>query len=140
MTRPIYEQDHDIANEIAFMRRAESSGIVAHQLKKCYPCDFYFKKGDRSALVEYRRRNVKKDTYPDIFISAYKYSILKPMAQSLGVRFLFYVEFNDGLFVADLTHFEVTPNDIKIGGRTDRGDRQDIEPLIAIPIDEFKSQ
>lgn len=138
MTRPAYQSNKDTEHEVAFMERLRARGFQIDRLKSFYPCDFLISKGGVIALAEYKRRRVLQQTYPTIILSVHKFTEIKVMAQMIRSKFLFYVEFDDGLCVADLTEHQPEPGAVKIGGRTDRGDAADMEPVIEIPIEIFK--
>ena len=138
MARPTYQNDKNTADELAFMERVRRAGCQIWKVKQYYVYDFIMKKGGVTAFVEYKRRMVLKNTYPTIILSAHKFMNIKEQARFFCVKFFFYVEFNDGLFRADLTEYAPKGDSIIIGGRTDRGDSDDMEPVIEIPIDMFQ--
>ena len=57
-----------------------------------------------------------------------------------GIPFIFVVQFDDYIGVADMSDLyidaEYYPR-VKMGGRDDRGDWQDTEPVIHIPTNKF---
>ena len=134
--RPTYETTADRQKEQSFAKRLEQRGYTMHQCKKYYDCDFFAIRGCYKALVEYRNRKVRRNTYPDIMLSAAKFAHLRNAANQLGVRFLFFIEFVDGLCAIDLT--EYTGFRVDIGGSNRRNDPQDIEPCVYIPTNHLQ--
>ena len=61
-------------------------------------------------------------------------SIFSVASSFASVDFLFAVQFNDGLYIHHGTHATLRHLQITFGGRTDRNDPEDIEPVVHIPV------
>ena len=136
--RPIYESKKDVTREEKFAKHIESFSIfkVEKILKKLYPCDHALILGrDIIGLIEFKYR-------PDVFkykngvmLSLTKVSQIVSMSKVCGAPPLFCVESADDVYHA-------APLDVSfkatMGGRVDRGDASDVEPVCLIPLDHFK--
>lgn len=135
----MYESKADITNE---GRVASQVGLatkaVMKKNPKAYPIDWCAYKGGKIAgWVEIKCRKNPKDQYPTLMLSYNKLVSGKRYAEVSGAPFLLVIEWTDGVYFwkcpDDVTGYSVTN-----GGRTDRGDSQDLEPVVLIPTSEFK--
>lgn len=85
------------------------------------------------AWAECKRRYNPHDQYPTLILSLAKYMHGMELAERTGLPFLIIVEFDDGI---RFCKHEVMPP-IVWGGRSDRGDPQDMEPMVDIPMSKF---
>ena len=134
--RPTYETAQDITREEGVARTlAKASGKTAHKLPKFYPCDWGLTdtSGRVTTLLEIKCRNVKHDQYPTFMLSLHKWTALRSFTEHANVYVI--VRYTDGIF-----KIPVTPGtwEVRMGGRTDRGDSQDTEPVIHVPIDKMQ--
>lgn len=136
--RPLYETDKDFENEKRIKRQIEQEKEwKLTKLPKRYYLDFFAftpRFGQLIAVLEVKRRHNTHDKYPDVILSLAKYMKGAEYADALNVDFLFVVQFNDGLYIHEggsltLQHLQIT-----FGGRTDRNDPEDIEPVVHIPV------
>jgi len=143
MARPQYERRTDIEHENAARPVIEKS--FSCEIKKLdphkYGFDWMLYKGKKAfACAEYKRRWVGFNDYPFIILSAAKFWRAITFGQMLEKGFYFFVEFDDGLYGAP---FRMKPESISNffnigwGGRTDRNDAADAEPVVEIPISKF---
>ena len=58
----------------------------------------------------------------------------RQLSEATGTRSILFVKFLDGLYWCDFA----SPFDLKIGGRTDRQDDADIEPVAHFPMKVFR--
>lgn len=138
MPRPIYETNRNkrIENRIA-EKLGEHWNCQIVKLKAAYA------EIDRAAIrdeeigafVEIKRRYVDRETYPDIILSLSKVKEAFVLESCSGKPCYFVVQFNDCLAWAKMV---VKGRTVRMAGRFDRDDPQDVEPCVAIPIDEFK--
>jgi hypothetical protein len=142
MSRPKYETDKDLANEktiIPIIERHFKCKIK--KLPISYMFDFlFYREGKAWGCGEYKRRKVAYTKYPFIILSAAKFYKATNFGRMLDAGFHFIVEFDDGIFYAPLQielDYVAKEFDIGWGGREDRGDSQDMEPVIHIPINKF---
>lgn len=137
--RPLYESATDVANETAVAKQlGDATGSVMKKNPKAYEIDWCaYKNGKLTAWVEIKCRKNAKDAYPTLLLSYKKIISGCLMTQFSGAAFILCVRFTDGVY------FWKCPADVKDyrvdnGGRTDRNDSQDMEPVIHIPMREFK--
>ena len=75
------------------------------------------------------------DTYPTYFISLYKIMALQQQADLTDRPAFLVVGFNDGIFYLDFWKgWPIEFDHIALGGRKDRNDAQDIEPMAHFKI------
>lgn len=134
--RIFYETADDLKNEQSI------SNILSLEfdmiLKKMHPkmaIDFMaFDSLDIRAMAvfEVKRRQVNHNKYQSVILSLAKFNKGIEFYKNNDLSFIFAVEFNDGIFT-----YEYSPDDffmIVFGGRKDRDDHQDIEPVVHIPL------
>jgi hypothetical protein len=88
-------------------------------------------------LVEIKTRFVSSTTYPTLILSARKVDALLSFTSPNGTNSLpviLLVQYTDGLFWTPLNRILLDSCPIQTGGRTDRGDSKDIEPVYHIPV------
>lgn len=128
MSRPIYETDRDLAEEGAAAKLlCQPHGLLHIKLPMRYEIDFMLRRGP--ALygwleVKVRPGVTKHRTY---MVSAQKVLTGNLLANQFGGRFLVLVRDGDKLLVLDAV--KQKPVLVGVGGRDDRGDDQDIEPV-----------
>jgi hypothetical protein len=137
--RPYYENEKDLTIEREVVTRiCEKWKCEAHKLPISYFFDYGLTKSGSDqlgAVVEIKRRNVNKDTYPDIILSLNK--VMKGREyQRMNIKPWFVVMFNDGIYFHRISANR--PYYVGYGGRTDRSDPQDMEPVAHIPIEAFR--
>jgi len=134
--RPEYESQNDRNNEQAIIAVVESKWhCKAQKLKKRLELDFaLIRNGKIVAFAEVKQRNVLHDTYKTFAISLHKWLKAKELSEACKIPVFFVIGYKDGIrwVKHDLTEYEMF-----MGGRTDRGDAQDVEPMIHIPIKQF---
>ena len=135
MSRPIYETEADRANE----RRVADILLdrwrcTAVKLPRRYEIDYALSRGNRvMAWAEVKCRTNPREQYPTYMVALGKVIAGLDLAQRTNLPFMLVVQWTDSLGW-------VTPklDAIHIGGRHDRGDGDDEEPVAHIPITEFK--
>lgn len=137
--RPIYETQADLDNEIQ-VRDALSRvwNVSFHKMPRAYNIDWLLvdQQGNAKAFVELKCRSTPKDQYPTLMLSLHKWMHGKTLAREINGVFLIAVRWTDGLYYCIPEECEgVTYG---VGGRTDRGDSQDVEPVVHIPNSCFK--
>jgi hypothetical protein len=135
--RPAYETASDQRNEtevISLVCRIWR--CLARKAPKFYQNDYFLVRGDDVvAVVEIKCRENAHDKYSTYMLSAHKWMHGVAWEGSLKVPFLLVVQFTDGLYYCRPKECKRL---VRIGGRVDRNDRADIEPVVHIPMDEFK--
>ena len=136
--RKIYETQNDLSNEKSIAEVIQSvCNLSLRKLSMKYFLDFIaFRNKKAVAVVEVKKRNNNHDTYPTLILSLAKYNRGVEFFRVNGLKFIFAVQFNDGCFF-----YEYEDGDrfaVELGGRIDRKDAEDIEPVIHIPINRMK--
>ena len=142
--RPIYETQTDRNNEQRVARQLAAlwdRSIV--KLKMACVIDFaIFRDGKMVGVMEVKCRNYSSeamDNMGGVMLSAHKAQAGMTWAMMHNIAFAFAVELTDGIFVLFLTeHDDLSEFNLEIMGRKDRGDAQDMEPCIVIPMKRFK--
>ena len=138
--RPIYETPETLKNEREVADFLEEVwGCTFYKMKIAYGLDFVVMKDDKIVCVaEIKCRNYTSeqlDKWGGLILSASKAHRAIEWTIAHKVPLLLAISLIDGLFVAwvdDWSDFEV-----KIKGRSDRGDWQDMEPCCLIPMSKF---
>lgn len=138
MVRPIYESSKNIDNEkIAAKEIARVIGCNVMRNKKLCAFDYSFIKDNNiKAIGEIKVRSCFRNQYKTFFISADKVLKCKEFASTFDIKFLLFVWWGDGIYMLDV--METSHDYLDIGGRTDRGDAQDIEPMVHYSVEKFK--
>jgi hypothetical protein len=138
MVRPRYESKESLSKEHDTIREIERAWkCKAQKMPVKYTFDYgLYYNGELKAVAELRYRNVSSTTYPTIICALYKLHAARDFALD-GLKPYFIVTFKDGTFYHEFKCWD-TFYKIDQGGRTDRGDWQDMEPVIRIPIEKFK--
>lgn len=138
--RPIYETEADLVNERSV---AEFIGqewkCEARKLPRFYPADLALMRGGNlSAWVEVKCRKNASSAYPSYFLSVHKVNQLVMLQITSGRPAFLVVRFTDTI----LYHRVHPPYElidwVKRTAKNDRGDSQDEEPAVAIPMTDFK--
>ena len=138
---PLYESDADRENEEAIIvKMTAGSGATWKKLpEQRYAVDFAIFRNDvLVAFAEVKRRRNNKATYDTLMISLSKMLSGRELAQAYGVRFLV------GIGWDDATAYWKMPADwepviVNWGGRTDRSNALDEEPVVHIPVGWFRN-
>lgn len=102
------------------------------------PIDWYMKRGTQLvALVEIKeRRNRTHDAFKTVMLNSMKALSLVTGSMAFSCPAYFVIRFTDGIFWINISDTIGMPTAVR--GRTDRGDRNDIEPCVEIPVDRLK--
>lgn len=147
MTRPQYESQDDRKEESKIARViAASANCYAVKLPISYRLDYAFHDSTNDAQIrfwaEVKRRHNNHDAYPTYMVSLAKWMAAAEMNRITGKRVLFGIKYDDGVYLLKVT--EKSLLDMRpfltyaMGGRTDRGDAADIEPVVHIPMTYFE--
>lgn len=135
--RPTYESHQDrvneieVATELAVLWRCE-----AHKMPAFYQVDWALaNSGTIRAWVEIKCRKVKRTQYPTLMLSLHKWLHGLKLQSDTGIPFILVVRWDEGIFYMRAN--SLMKPEIRISGRVDRGDPQDMEPCVHIPIDQF---
>jgi len=133
--RPLYETQKDLAHEKDVAKKiATTYGLDLHKLHMKHALDFmaFDKSGRAVAVFEIKRRHRNSYDSPYVILSLTKYNRGLEYDRINHLNFVFAVDFDDGLFVYENKHGDSFK--IIFSGRTDRNDKQDLEPVVEIPI------
>ncbi len=139
MSRPTYETQQDSDRErLVVEAMASAWSLNPIKLPKFYKQDWALSKMDRTvkAVVEVKCRSHPKHTYDTLILSLDKWQALAMLSERTSIKGLLGVRYTDGIFWVVAQH---QPDwRITIGGRTDRNDPDDVEPVIHIPSSSLK--
>jgi len=135
--RPTYETNADhIVEELIADQLRDTWKCALSRTPRKYPYDYVAEvNGKVAALIEIKSRNNAHDKYPTYMISADKIVTCQTAASTLGLRFFLVVSFNDQLMYWVYRKDDFT---VDLGGRRDRNDDADWEPVVHIPMTHFK--
>lgn len=137
MKRPIYETQESLKDEQSF-------GDLIQTVWKCelikmpiqYGIDYCcYRNSTLVGFVELKNRTCTKDKYPTYIISLSKYLKAKEFSRSLGKPTNLCVRWTDQSGYVRLD--TIDDPSISQGGRYDRNDWQDVEPVLHIDINSF---
>jgi len=135
--RPRNETSEDLQHE------AEASKAIANRFgytvtklsEALYHIDWAISKdGEIRAFGEFKKRKNSIHAYPDLLLSAAKWKIGWDYAELIGVPFIMFVEWQEGLFY--LKAERSCPIRYSVGGNS-RGQNGDLEPLVHLKIADF---
>ena len=136
--RRSYETQIDLDNEKSICKRIEAAcGMHLRKMSIKYSLDFIgFRNGKAVAVIEVKKRHNSYSRYPTLILSLAKYNRGVEFYRVNDLKFIFCVQFEDGYFFYEYQNEDKF--DVQIGGRTDRNDAEDIEPVVHIPIVRMK--
>lgn len=106
---------------------------------RMYQVDFVaMRNGKPVAWIEFKERNYSMERIKSLggyMLSLHKLIAAKNLNEITGLPFLLYIKTTDGIYYKLFKSFKA--KNICFGGRTDRGDPQDMEPCVLIDTDEF---
>jgi hypothetical protein len=136
--RPQYETTADRVRELSVVDAySKATGWTFNKVPAHYRVDGCFtdKNGNLAAWVEVKNRTCSKGTYPTYLISLNKVREGLALAKDTGVPFVLLVKWTDGCFELPIAEL---PLSIRVGGRSDRNDWQDQEPVCFFDINSFR--
>jgi hypothetical protein len=136
--RPMYETEADRGKEGSFIGDLCAAWqCEARKLPIHYKLDFaMMRDGIIKAFLETKVRTYERDYFDTYMISMAKVLAAREYSAFAGVPSLLAVRWSDGdgfIALNGMKDFE-----IGFGGRGDRGDPQDMEPIVFIPIENFR--
>ncbi len=135
--RPTYETASDLCNERDVVEALNNLWCTkAHKMPRAYSLDYLLTRERKAvAFVEIKCRQVPSWQYDTLMISMAKILKGRAITRETEVPSLLVVKWND---MVGYVHMSEIDMDIQVGGRTDRGDAQDIEPVCMIPVEDFR--
>lgn len=134
--RPIYETQADRGREALVARRmADAFGCSMRKLQPRDAFDFAAMRGDRIVgFVEIKVRANPMGQYSTYMISMTKLATAHAIFSATKTPCVLAVQWTDALGYIKMNGIDVT---LKMGGRSDRNDPQDTEPVCHIDISGF---
>jgi len=136
--RTTYEAKLDVTNEKAVQAEIEKRwSCNLHKMPKAQHIDWVATRGKQAtAFIELKCRTNKRHQYPTLMLSFSKWMHGIQMASAAAIPFLLVIRWLDGTYYLKVT--DSTPMRVEHGGRQDRGDWQDMEPVVQIDINLFR--
>lgn len=135
--RPIYENTTTLRSELEFSAKLQNRfGIKLQKTPISFGIDYAVIRGGKiSSFIELKCRTNPMQKYSTYMIAAIKYQKSMSIMRDSGLPVRLWVQWSDATGFCELSKPGYEWN---IGGRIDRNDAADIEPVIHIPIPEFK--
>lgn len=131
--RPMYETPQHLKVEKEIAQALEKAWKCnLYKLPISYRADYLALRGKPVGVIEVKHRTKR---YPKMFLSLHKFLESKALAEKLMVPFVLVYGFPEGIWWGNVSSY---PLDIEVGGRTDRGDWQDTEPMQMFDLAGFK--
>lgn len=113
---------------------SEINDCRVKKMPQLYHCDYRAKIDGQIFNLEIKCRDIRWGQYETIILSKHKLDDNFTDYMERDFVFLFLVKCDSGLYQFRLTELNSELLDVAEGGRTDRGDPLDIEPVYHIPI------
>jgi hypothetical protein len=142
--RPFYETESDIMNAASVAEQISSVwGCEFVKMKRACVVDYALKRDDKFvAVMEVKCRNYSSDEIArmgGLILSAHKVQAAKTWKDTHRIAFVLAIGLTDGIFVMSIKSGDEWPFfDLTMAGRYDRGDPQDVEPCVLIPMNCFR--
>jgi len=135
--RPLYETQEHLTGEKSFGEVIQDKWkCVLTKLPIQYGLDFCTYKDNKfSGFIELKNRTCSKKSFDTYIISLSKFLKAKEFFRTTGFPTYLCVKWTDDMGYVRLDKLESI--EIKQGGRTDRNDWQDVEPVIHISMEHF---
>jgi hypothetical protein len=137
-SRPVYENTATLAAESEFAAKIEKVfGCTLKKLPMRYSVDFMCVCGiNLLSWSELKNRNIRSDQYPNYFLSLQKWISGNQLSCETGAQFRLFVRFTDCDMWLNCSQHSFSF--ITYGGRVDRDDWQDMEPMVVLPLTNFQ--
>lgn len=140
MKRPIYESQVDLTHENKMKTFLEGKwNCTLNKLPYKYQLDWMaMRDKDPMAFVEFKHREkLSIDAWPRYMISLDKWMKAKQLCKEVEIPFIMVITFTEGTYYGVFAHNGLHDVTYGFGGRYDRGDAQDVEPMIYLPLKKF---
>ncbi len=141
MVRPIYETEENKKRQNDMRSILESKwSCVLQDLPYKYQLDWMaFKDKKPMAVLEFKHREkLSFDAWPRYMISLDKWIRAREISQEMCLPFIMVITFTEGTYYGSFLHNESFDLSYMWGGRLDRNDAQDSEPMVLLPLKHFK--
>lgn len=133
--RPLYETTESLSEErLVAERIGEAWSCNPVKLARAYQLDFALCRDD--AVQAWAEVKVRTKRYPTYMLSLHKWLAAVELHERTGLPALLVVQWPDLLAYCALSGLR-RPLSVTMGGRRDRGDWQDMEPVVHIPLEFF---
>jgi hypothetical protein len=138
--RPRYEMPKDLTREAEFSRVVgQKFYCTFSKMPDRYGLDFcMLRDGAVTAFAEVKVRSNPRDKYPTYMIALSKVMSANGLNAATGLPCFLLVRWTDCWGYVRLDG-KVEQGSLSVGGRTDRGDPQDVEPVSLIPTSRFST-
>ena len=139
--RPLYENKENRRKELQAAEQVrqlwwpDHKTRVQHLPKKSVLDLAFVREGSILGFGEVKVRTNDHDKYPTYLLSLEKWMTGVALRKNLRLPVWLFVQFADQLMWVPFAHVEGV--EVGMGGRVDRGDPQDIEPVAFIPLSLF---
>lgn len=139
MSRPLYEteQDRESERRLAEMIGAKYNYKFVKMPTKLSLDYMLTQDGIAKAFMEMRQRRTPMHKYPTYMISLYKVMMASQLTQTTGLPCYLAVQWSDKAGICKLPP-HIAPLSVAQGGSMQRGDPQDIEPVVYFDMSCFK--
>jgi len=140
MNRPMYESKEDLTHETKMKSFLEGKwNCTLQKLPLKYQLDWLaMRDKDPYAFIEFKHREkLSFNAYPRYMISLDKWMKAKQLCREVGIPFIMVITFTEGTYYGVFTNNMVDVT-YGFGGRYDRGDAQDVEPMVYLPLKIFQ--
>jgi hypothetical protein len=140
----MYETEFDVRNAAAVAGELSAEwGCSVVKMKRACVVDYGLIVRDViAAVMEVKCRNYSSaeiQKMGGLILSAHKMQGAKAWRDTHMVSFVLALGLTDGIFFMSIRHSDDWPKfDLVMGGRYDRGDAQDVEPCVLIPMKNFR--
>lgn len=134
--RPLYENDNNLRSEKNLISHVSDCwNVVSYKMPMSYKIDYAMYRDDiLIGFAEVKCRTHKFGTFPTYIISLAKVMEARRLARETDTRSILIVSWTDKIGYLDfLCHHQ-----IRHGGRADRNDWQDQEPVCHFDLKHFK--
>lgn len=136
---PIFhsQEDEQHQNHVA-LDLEQAWGCSVRSFGRLAPVDWFFEREGRLVGVgELKARTHRRGKYPTVFLNTRKWLALTLAQSGIGVPAVFVVRFEDGTRWVRVS--DVDASRVRIGGLTRQmKSRNDIEPVIEVPVDQMR--
>lgn len=140
MKRPMYESQVDLTHENKMKTLLEAKWNCAlHKVPLKYQVDWLaMRENNPMAFIEFKHREkLSIDACPRYMISLDKLMKAKQLAREVEVPFIMVITFKEGTYYGVFAPNSFDDITYGFGGRYDRGDAQDVEPMAYLPLRKF---
>lgn len=137
----MYETPTDLKNEAEVMDLICEKWLSnAYKLPISYGVDYGLvskSSGRMNCFIEIKCRTNLSNTYPTFFVAVKKVQTAHSLHEATGLETFIVVRWADMIGYERLLNLSFPQPMVTLGGRTDRGDEADVEPMYHIPVENF---